>query len=313
MPFSAVTVLAPAKLNLALAVGAREPDGMHPICSWMVSIDLYDELFVTRLPPGRISRYAILWHEEARRRSEIDWSITEDLAVRAHLALETHLGRDLPVQLKLEKRIPAGAGLGGGSSDAAAMLHAVNRLFDLDLDESTLMDVAAGIGSDVPFLVRGGSAIVEGRGERLTPHGGSPDLNAAIIVPDCRCATKNVYRRFDELPADPLRADCVRRLATDGTVVPDPEAMFNDLTRAAILEAPTLETHLGQVAATAGRPALLSGSGSTIFVVCDDELHAEYLVSAIEKTHDVPAIAVRATAGIPEVVSHDAPVSRSVD
>src|SRR5688572_22867950 len=96
----AVKVLAPAKLNLALSVGPPAPPddtsgraGMHPICSWMVTVDLYDELLLTQLEHGRLSRYAILWHEEAKRRSDINWSITKDLAVRAHLALEQQVGR----------------------------------------------------------------------------------------------------------------------------------------------------------------------------------------------------------------------------
>src|SRR5436190_20490393 len=132
MPAS-LTVNAPAKLNVALSVGPPRGDGMHPIASWMVTVDLFDELVFTRLDDDRLSRYALLWHKDAKRRSEINWSITKDLAVRAHLALEHHVGRHLPVQLKLEKRIPVGGGLGGGSSDAAATLRAVNELFDLGL------------------------------------------------------------------------------------------------------------------------------------------------------------------------------------
>ena len=105
---------APAKINLALAVDRARDDGMHPIVSWMTPIGLMDELAVTRLEDDRLSRYAVLWHEDAPVRSAIDWSITSDLAVRAHLALEAHAGRKLPVQMKLEKRIPVGGGLGGG-------------------------------------------------------------------------------------------------------------------------------------------------------------------------------------------------------
>ena len=92
-----LTTQAPAKLNLALSVGPRNSEGMHPICSWMVSVGLFDELTVTMLEPDRLSRYAILWHSEAKSTSDIDWSISKDLAVRAHLALQQHTKRQLPV------------------------------------------------------------------------------------------------------------------------------------------------------------------------------------------------------------------------
>src|SRR6185503_3353032 len=95
-----LAIQAPAKLNLALSVGPPAgPRGMHPICSWMITVNLFDDLLLTRLEDDRLSRYAILWHPEAKRRTDIDWSITRDLAVRAHLALEQHVDRKLPLQM----------------------------------------------------------------------------------------------------------------------------------------------------------------------------------------------------------------------
>ena len=292
-----VRLLAPAKVNLALAVGPPAEDGMHPISSWMVTIDLCDELLVTRLPDDRFSRYAILWHEEARRRSDIDWSITRDLAVRAHLALEAHVGRRLPVQLKLEKRIPVGGGLGGGSSDAAAMLRAVDALFDLGLGDEELARIGAGLGSDVPFLVRGGSAIVEGLGERLEPHAAHPELHLVLLLPESACPTGPVYAAFDEQSPGPLRDDAVRRLAGDGTLPPDPAALFNDLAPAAMRLAPELGTLSDAFGALAERPAHLTGSGSTLFVLADDALHAEFLARAAGERLGVPAIPAAARGG----------------
>jgi 4-diphosphocytidyl-2-C-methyl-D-erythritol kinase len=290
-----VTTQAPAKLNLALAVGAREADGMHPICSWMITVDLCDELEVTRLLPDRFSRYAVLWHKDARRRSDIDWSIRTDLAVRAHLALEDRVHRRLPVQMKLEKRIPVGGGLGGGSSDAAAMLHAVNELFELGLASDEMADVAASIGSDVPFLVQGGSAIVEGFGDRLARHDRTPDLHAVIAFPDAECPTGRIYGLFDELAPQPWRGDAVRALTAGMPDAPPPDGLFNDLAQAAIRAAPRLEEDLARLSEIAERPAHVSGSGSCLFVVCDDPLHAEFLAEAVEKACDFPALAVRTT------------------
>jgi len=289
-----VTAQAPAKLNLALAVGPREEGGMHPICSWMITVDLYDELEVTRLPADRFSRYAVLWHKEARRRSDIDWSIRTDLAVRAHLALEDRVHRRLPVQSKLQKRIPVGGGLGGGSSDAAAMLHAVNELFELGFDGDELAEIAATIGSDVPFLVQGGSALVEGLGSQLARHDRTPALHAVLAFPQAICPTARIYSMFDELEPEPWRADAVRALTAGMPEAPLPDGLFNDLARAAIRAAPRLEDDLARLSELARRPAHLSGSGSSIFVICDDPLHAEHLAGAAEQTCGFPAVAVKA-------------------
>jgi 4-diphosphocytidyl-2-C-methyl-D-erythritol kinase len=288
-----VLALAPAKVNLALSVGPPGVDRMHPIASWMVTVDLHDELLLTRLPEESLSRYAILWHEEARRRSDIDWSITKDLAVRAHLALQEHVGRPLPLQLKMQKRIPVGGGLGGGSSDAAAMLHGVNALYALGLDDDELASIASGLGSDVAFLVHGGSAIVEGLGERVERHDEVPDLHAVLAFPSVACPTGAVYGAFDR-EAQTARVDAarVRSLARSR---PAPHDCFNDLAGPACAIAPSLRDDIEELSALAERPAHVSGSGSTIFVLCDDPLHAAALAEASIRRLDLPAVAVRST------------------
>jgi len=303
----AVRILAPAKVNLALAVGPLGAAGMHPISSWMVTVDLCDELLVTRLPSDRLSRYAILWHEEAPRRSDIDWSITRDLAVRAHLALEAHVGRRLPVQLRMDKRIPVGGGLGGGSTDAAAMLRAVDHLFGLGLSLEDLEAIGRELGSDIPFLVRGGSAIVGGTGERLERHDRMADLHLVLAFPDAPSPTGPVYAAFDEQAPGPLREDAVRRLAGDGTAAPAPDALFNDLAPAALRLAPALGTLGAALSELADRPAHVTGSGATLFVVADDALHAEFLARAVVERLDTPALAVTAHAGpAPAPITDDA-------
>ena len=287
---------APAKLNLALSVGPPEPAagggaGLHPISSWMVTVDLFDDLTLTRLEDGSLSRYAIVWHKEAKRRSEINWSIAKDLAVCAHLALEKHTGRHLPAQMKLEKRIPVGGGLGGGSSDAAAMLRACNRLFDLNLSPDELAKIGHTLGSDVPFLVHGGSAIVEGFGERVR-HRHAPQLHAVIAFPDAVCATARVYALFDELGGGSLRSEAVEALATPSARL-RPDAPFNDLALAAARAAPQLADDLERLSQLAERPAHVSGSGSSIFVLCEDEMHAIALAEAVEHKLSLPAVAAK--------------------
>lgn len=294
----ATAELAPAKVNLALSVGPPGVDRMHPICSWMVTVDLFDELHLTMLEEGSLSRYAILWHKDAKRRSDIDWSITRDLAVRAHLSLQEHVGRELPVQLRLDKRIPVGGGLGGGSADAAAMLRALNRLFELGLSAEELAGIGAALGSDVPFLVRGGSAIVEGLGERLEVLAPPANLHLVLAFPAAACPTGPVYAAFDRLGPAGLRCDAVRRLATAAASLGrlDPTVPFNDLAPAATQVAPTLEDDRDELAELAERPAHVSGSGSTLFVVCDDPMHAAALADTVERRLDLPALAVGAVA-----------------
>lgn len=289
---------APAKLNLALSVGPPGVDRMHPICSWMVTLDLVDDLTVTRLAEDRFSRYAILWHPDARRTVDIDWPIQRDLAVRAHIALERLVGRKLPVQLKLEKRIPVGSGLGGGSSDAAAMLHAVNLLYALGLSTEQLLGVAGELGSDVAFFVRGGSAIVEGLGDRLEHLTANDPHHFVLVLPSFGCDTAQVYRAFDELSTDEasLRAGAVRAAVESGAWRGAP---FNDLTPAAIRVQPALADLIERISTRAERAAHLTGSGSTVFVPCDDELHAEFLAKAIEEAEDdLVAIPARTTPGV---------------
>lgn len=289
---STVRAVAPAKLNLALSVGPPNADRMHPIASWMVTVDLFDDLQLARLPEGSLSRYAIEWHPEARRRSPIDWPISKDLAVRAHLAIERLVGRPLPLQLRLRKRIPVGGGLGGGSSDAASMIRAVDALFSLGLDRETTLGIASSLGSDVPFLLEGGSAVVEGLGDRIERLPSLPTFHAVLLLPEIACPTGPIYRRFDELPDPRLDAERVRSLV--GASIP-PHAPFNDLAEAACLEAEGLRGIRDDLSEIAERPAHVSGSGSTLFVLCDDHLHARSLATAIEERLGAPAVFVQSS------------------
>ncbi len=281
-------IAAPGKVNLALWVGPVGADGMHPICSWMVTIDLCDDLALHRLPPGRLSRYAILWHQEALQRTEIDWSIKKDLAVRAHLALQSHVGRDLPIQMKLEKRIPVGGGMGGGSSNAAATLRGLNSLFDLGLSTADLAGIGSGIGSDVPFFIDGGSALVEGAGEKVTVQPTSSPIHLALFFPGVACHTGKVYEQFDQMTASANSPQQVYDMLESSL---DPDVLFNDLGAAACCVAPVLNTHIEQIQALAERSVCVSGSGSTLFVVCDDMMHAEALVQAVHKDSGLLGIA----------------------
>lgn len=287
-----VTHHAKAKINLALAVGPpRQSDGYHPIASWMARLDLADELLLTRLDEGDLSRYAILWHDDAPRPTPIDWSITKDLAVRAHLHLQNHVGRELPLQLRLRKRIPVGGGLAGGSADAAAMLLACNDLFDLNLSlDDDLTPIAAELGSDVAYCLHDAPAFVDDFGARVTP---TPPVraHAVLVFPDFPCPTGAVYKAFDAALPPTYRDDDVRAMA--GSAAVDPASLFNDLAPPACRVAPALTDILAHVTALAGVPAHVSGSGSTVFVICPQGAHqADDLAARIPDA--IPDTAARA-------------------
>jgi len=269
-----------AKINLSLSVGLPiEKKGMmHPIATLMSTIDFCDVLTVTRLDEGDLSRYAILWNEDARQKTPIDWLITSDLAVCAHRYLEAKVGHPLPVQLKLEKRIPVGAGLGGGSSDAAAMLRATAALFDLDVD---LHAIGVSIGSDIPFLIGGGTQLVTGFGEILEPID-EENRSLVLVLPAYGCPTGKVYGAFDELSSAKLDLERVRR----GDI-------FNDLTNAAMEISEELSNDMARLQSIAKEEVHLSGSGSSMFVICDNTMHAEALAPLIEEKTGLVAIATK--------------------
>jgi 4-diphosphocytidyl-2-C-methyl-D-erythritol kinase len=262
---------APAKVNLCLAVDRPDDAGMHPIASWMAAVDFADRLEIHRRPPGRASLYNIDWAEDAPRKTHIDWPILRDLAVRAHLALEREVGHSLPIRMRLHKRVPVGAGLGGGSSDAAAALLAMRELFELDIDDARLAAIAHTLGSDVPFFLGAGAALVEGLGERIerTPPPTVEGEAAAVIlaIPDASCPTGGVYRAFDEHAGDRSFRDIeTAKMARSGAI--DPDALFNDLAEPAMRVAVRVREARDALGAATGRPAHVTGSGSAVFIAC---------------------------------------------
>ena len=278
MSINTIQRTAPAKINLSLSVGTKNTQGMHPVVSRAVCVAFSDDIEITRLEAGDLSRYAIMWHNDAKRKSPIDWSVTNDLAVRAHRLLEAEAGKPLPVQMKLQKRIPVGGGLGGGSSDAAAMLLATSELFDLEFD---LAGIGANLGSDIPFLLTGGSAIVSGLGESIESQD-ADELHLVLIMPAYGCPTGEVFDAYDELGGGLLDELRVR----DGDV-------FNDLFNAACIVADELAKDAARLTELVECKIHLSGSGSTMFCICNNAIEADEIATSIELKTDLAAVATR--------------------
>ncbi|QYK47253.1 MAG: hypothetical protein KF838_10730 [Phycisphaeraceae bacterium] len=274
-----IALRAPAKVNLALSVGPAEPPdsprpGWHPIASWIAPVDLCDEVHAETLSQDSPSVFVVRHADDAPRPTRIDWPVERDLAFRALRALESHVGRTLPTRLTLTKRIPIGAGLGGGSSDAASALMALNTLHGLSIPVETLTDIAQTLGSDVPFFMHADPhtlphpSLVSRFGEvieRLSPV----HAEILLIVPGFSCATPEVYAAFDRLPPRPLREAEVRQLAASHTL--DPDRLFNDLAPAACAVRPELARLLAHASEASGFPAHLTGSGSAMFVITPPE------------------------------------------
>jgi 4-diphosphocytidyl-2-C-methyl-D-erythritol kinase len=263
-----------AKINLALRVWPAEPKGgdrpgWHRICSWAACIDLHDDLEVA--PGGAGLALERSWASDAPRAGPIDWPEERDLVWRAVRALEARIARPLPCRIHLNKRIPAGGGLGGGSSDAAATLLACNAAFDLGLTAPELRDVARTLGSDVPFFVDdtepARAAIIRGFGddlERCDPVRG--DLT--LILPRAGCATPAVYGAFDQSnPAAPDEREVGEMVAAARMGRFEGAMLRNDLFEPACAVEPAVrEVWLRASRALPGRPVRMSGSGSTLWV-----------------------------------------------
>jgi len=273
-------VSAPAKINLALAVAPPRPaDGYHPICSWFAPLSLADDVIVERLADGVDSRHEIAWAPDVPRPTTIDWPIEKDLAVRAHRLLEREAGRTLPVRLRVEKRTPVGAGLGGGSSDGASALVAVRDVFELAITDDRLRELGASLGADVPYFLPPGAgrpALVEGLGDRLVRTGrirsatGGPQ-QLLLVMPPFGCPTGAVYRAYDAAPNASFEDSAARVRAMASRSFVEDEDLFNDLAEPAMRIAPELRDVRDLVARAAGRTCHVTGSGSGLFVLLDDD------------------------------------------
>jgi 4-diphosphocytidyl-2-C-methyl-D-erythritol kinase len=174
-------VPAPAKLNLFLHVVGKRPDGYHLLQSLFVLIDWADTLHFERRDDGALQR-----HDRGDALPE------DDLCLRAARALRQASGSAFGADIHIEKRLPSGAGMGGGSSDAASTLLALNRLWGLNWSRERLLPIALKLGADVPFFVGGRNAFVEGIGEVLTPLE-VPELQLAVVKPGASIATKDIF------------------------------------------------------------------------------------------------------------------------
>ncbi len=298
-PGGSLTVQAPAKLNLSLAVLARRADGFHEIESLMVPVSLADTLHVRSTEQAGV-RLRVTFEGElaagpGRALARDVPADGRNLVVRAAERLAREAGVTTGLDVDLVKRIPSGAGLGGGSSDAAAVLMAAARLWSLDWPADRLARIGAEIGSDVPWFFAGGPAIASGRGERIDRVAGLPPLAAVIACPSTGLSTAAVYGRC--VPDASRRGEAARlavALSSGGLQAGLP-FMSNALEPPARSLSPEVDGLLEALDRAGGFAPRLTGSGSACFTLSRTTGEAEDIaarIAGMRAGHPSPAATV---------------------
>jgi len=253
---------APAKVNLVLCIGGTREDGFHDLVSIFQAVEIRDTVMLSTLDAPEIRVTA----SDARLPCD-----ERNTAYRAARLLRDAHAPDRGVKIYLEKRIPAEAGLGGGSSDAAAVLRGLNALWGLGLSTEALLPFAAAVGSDVPFFLSAGCALVRGRGERVEPLPCSLDAHLVIAKPAVGVSTARAYAELDALRAGRVPEPCDDAIATMRAALERGDragvvrALRNDLEAPVLAMHPEIAGLKAELLARGAEGALLSGSGSAVF------------------------------------------------
>lgn len=268
---------APAKINLGLRLLGVRDDGYHNLESVFAPIEIWDDLEL-EISPGDLR---IDLEVEPSSREELPAALAgvtagpDNLVVRAAAAFCKETGLEAQIRLRLRKQIPAGAGLGGGSSDAAAVLHGLASVFDGELTDETLHGLALSLGADVPFFLNPAPAFVSGIGEKIERLVGLQPFDLVVVNPGISLATAEVYRAADALrsaltesePGSTMRAISRLRGETGDLTRALGDLLINDLEPAARRLCPPVARLLGRLREAGAIGASMSGSGATVFGV----------------------------------------------
>lgn len=274
MTYNPINIKAPAKVNLFLEVFGKRYDGYHEIETVMQEIDLVDDIVIEekengveltctnpRIPTGK---------------DNIVWKAAE--------LIQKETGVNKGAKIRLVKRIPMGAGLGGGSSDAAATLKGLNKLWRVGLNEDELMRLASMLGSDVPFFIKGNTAICRGRGEIVTPVPISTYFSYVLLYPDIEISTASIYQN---LKIDLTKAIKDVRFLLETLKDGNPEnvgkLLYNRLEEVALRIYPDLRRIKEALRAYNFCGLLLSGSGSVIYGLCKRQSDAEEIKNQLDR------------------------------
>ena len=250
----------------------------------MAALDFGDDMALRRLD-NTPSTFTRRFAEDSPKPQPIDWPIEDDLAFRAHAQLTAHVGHPLPIDCTITKRIPAGAGLGGGSSNAAGMLVGLRKLFALSASDQDLLTIAQALGADVTFqthaILGQPAAFVSGIGEAIEPINTIPAFHCVLAFPDGTCPTAAVYHAFDQAQegsSEPFSKERFQAWAS-ASAIPPPH---NDLCDAAIHVCPAITPAL-QIITTQGIEPRITGSGSALFAIVESKHHGIAIAEALKQ------------------------------
>ncbi|HUS21222.1 MAG TPA: 4-(cytidine 5'-diphospho)-2-C-methyl-D-erythritol kinase [Aeromicrobium sp.] len=282
---TSATARVPAKINLGLGVGPVREDGFHQLATVYQALDVHDEVRATLAEDSDDIEVSVHLESSSTESSEVPEG-KDNLAVRAARALQDAMGVEAGARLAIRKVIPVAGGMAGGSADAAAALVACNAIWGTGLGRDELTELAADIGSDVPFLLHGGTAIGGGRGENISPILGRGSYYWVVAVSDRGLSTPAVYAEFDRLttgqdvPQPSVPDDILAALrAGDPDALGD--ALSNDLAAAALSLRPDLRDVLAIGSGAGALGAIVSGSGPTCLFLAHDESHRLDLAMAL--------------------------------
>lgn len=274
-----VTARASGKINLGLWVGPVDETGFHPLLTAFQAVDVWETVTVSESSAMSLTCAGTV------DCSGVPTS-PENICWQATVALGGVVGRAPTVHIDITKNVPVAGGMAGGSADAAATLLALSQLWSPDVSQEQLDRVAVGLGSDVPFSLRGGGAIGRGRGDQLEPMDLAQPLHLVLVPSDVSLSTPMVYRRFDEMGlARPLSSQLPDGFV-DAWRQGDAEAiaplMHNDLQAPAVSLVPELADTLAVVDNCGAVRAMVSGSGPTVFGLARNAAHARAIGGQLE-------------------------------
>jgi 4-diphosphocytidyl-2-C-methyl-D-erythritol kinase len=264
-----IEIPSPAKINLFLEVIARRPDGYHEIESVMQLVDLCDCVRLARKPRG--IRVSVAGAELPSGRG--------NLAYKAAALLMETAGLSDGVHIRLEKRIPVAGGLGGGSSNAAAVLAGLNRLYGLGRSREELTGIGANLGSDVPFFLSDGLALATGRGEILTPLEPWPPRWVVLANPGLPVSTAWAYREVSSKLTEWQPQASIRTFIAESRLPWPPLWAFNRLEAVVLPHRAEVRSLKALLEQGGGAPVLMSGSGASVFAVVPDAATGQALAA----------------------------------